>query len=210
MIRRLFLAILLIMSLVLRTTALEAAPAFKARPVTEAQVMKMLYTFNAPVTEIRDFGEIASSIAIASTQDPLFPEIEEGSEMTAAMLVALAWHESRFRRSAVGDQGRSLGLYQIQPTTHRIDSKVLMLPRTASFVAIGLLKKSIRWCFLHHKPWRHMMAWYAASSDEGAQHPVIIQQSVKRMETAASIFLHAFGKPQGEPQVERLLTARVP
>lgn len=205
MIRRFFLAMLVIMSIVLASESLlEAAPAFRARPVTESQVMKMLWTFNAPVTEQRDFGEIASAVANASTQDPIFPEIEEGSEMTAAMLVSLAWHESRFRRSAVGDQGRSFGLFQIQPGVHKVDSKLLTIPRTAAFVAIDLLKKSAKWCLSNHRPWRHMMAWYAASSDAGARHPKVVSQSTVRMETAAHVYLIAFGKPQ-VPQVDKLL-----
>jgi hypothetical protein len=169
--------------------------------------MKMLWIFNAPVTEIRDFGEISEAMAIAATQDPLFPELEEGSRLTAAMLVAVAWHESRFQRSAVGDHGRSFGLYQIQPNTHRIDMKLLTLPRTASLVAIDLMHKSVAWCFKQGRPWREMLAWYAASSDAGARHPKIVQQSVVRMETMAKIYTLVFGKPSAEPAIERLLAS---
>jgi hypothetical protein len=202
-------AILVFMSIVLQTGSSLADASFKARVVTGSQVMKMLYTFNAPASEIRDFPEISEAIAIASTHDPILPNIEEGSEITAAMLVALAWHESRFRRSAVGDQGRSFGLYQIQPGVHKVNSNLLTLPRTASAIAIGLMKASVEWCLSHGRPWREALAWYAASSDAGAKHPKIVAQSVERMETMAKVYLVAFGKPANDTTtVGNLLVAR--
>lgn len=207
--RRLFCVILvLIMSIVIRPGSAFALPVFKARPVSDAKVMKMLYTFNAPASEIRDFGEISTAIAKAATEDPIFPELEEGSEITAAMLVSLAWHESRFSRSAVGDQGRSFGLYQIQPGVHKIDSKLLTLPSSASYVAIDLMRQSVKWCFKNKRPWTHMLAWYAASSDEGAKHPKIIAQSTVRMETMARVYTHVFGKPANDAMTEKLLAAK--
>jgi hypothetical protein len=204
---RLFCAILLIMSIVLANGSALAAAPFVAKPVTGSEVMKMLWSFKAPETSQRDFIEISEAIATGSTQDPLFPEIEEGSRLTAAILVALAWHESNFRRSVVGDQGRSFGLYQIQPGVHKVEVKLLTVPRSATLIAIDLIRRSVKWCMANTRPWKHALAFYAASSDAGARHPKIVEQSVVRMETAAKVYLVAFGKPQGEPVMERLLVA---
>ena len=205
---RFILAILVLMSIVLAAGSALGDVTFKARPVNGPQVMKMLYTFNAPTTEIRDFPEISEAIATAATQDPIFPEIEEGAEMTAAMLVALAWHESRFRRSAIGDNGRSFGLYQIQPGVHKVEIKLLTLPRTASAVAIDIMRQSVKWCINHKRPWREALAWYAASSDAGAKHPKIVAQSIARMETAANVYVVAFGQPSNDVKpLDKLLTA---
>lgn len=203
--QRLFYAILVIMSIVLASGSSHAA--FKAKPVTGSEVMKMLWSFKAPETAQRDYIEISEAIATGATQDPIFPEIEEGARLTAAMLVALAWHESNFRRSVVGDQGRSFGLYQIQPGVHKVEVKLLTVPRAATLIAIDLIRKSVAWCMKNHKPWTHALAFYAASSDAGAKHPKIVQQSITRMETAANVYVVAFGKPQGEPDVSRLLAA---
>lgn len=202
---RILCAILIVMSIVLASGSSHAD--FKAKPVTGAEVMKMLWSFKAPEPQQRDFGEISEAIAIGATQDPVFPEIEEGSRLTAAMLVALAWHESNFRRSVVGDQGRSFGLYQIQPGFHKVEVKLLTVPRSATLIAIDLIRRSVQWCMKNNRPWTHALAFYAASSDAGARHPKIVEQSRVRMETAANVYVVAFGKPQGEPDVSRLLAA---
>lgn len=206
--KRFLFILVILMSIVVRPGSVMAQQTFKAKPVTGAEVMKMMHVFNAAATEIRDFGEISEAIARAATQDPIFPEIEEGARVTAAMLVALAWHESRFRRSAVGDQGRSFGLYQIQPGVHKVDSKMLTLPSSASFVAIDLMRQSVKWCFTNKRPWTHILAWYAASSDAGARHPKIVQQSIARMETMAKVYKLAFGEPEKEAMTEKLLVAK--
>lgn len=205
---RLFVScILFVMTTALAVPNARASDDFKARPVTETQVLKMLHKFRANNDAIRSFGEIAAAIAKASTEDPLFPHVAEGSEMTAAILVAIAWHESRFQRSAVGDHGRSFGLYQIQPPSAKIDSKMLTVPRSASFVAIDLVRKSIQHCVEKKRNWREALAWYAASSDYGAKHPKIVRQSVVRMETAAAVFADTFGLDDRE-QLGKLLSQK--
>ena len=203
--KKVFAVILMVMSVVLANGQAQAEEhTVKAKPVYGQDVMKMLYTFNAPIAQIRDFGEISEAIALASSHDPIFPYIEEGAQLTAATLVAIAWHESRFQRSAIGDNGRSFGLYQIQPGVHKVDMRLLTLPRTASAVAIDLVRKSAKWCFEHKRPWKEMLAWYAASSDAGAKHPKVIHQSVVRMETMAKVYVAAFGEPALQQGVSKL------
>jgi len=103
-------------------------------------------------------GEISTAIASAATQDPLF-EGELGGYKTAALLVALARHESGFRKDILGDHGRSVGLYQIQPPTARVNLHLLTLPRDASFVAIDLIRQSFHAC--RTLPIWDRLAWYA-------------------------------------------------
>lgn len=192
---KLVFATLALMSIVLASPSAAASP-FKARPVTDTQVQKMLYKFRGSFEAIRGYGEISVAIANASTQDPLFPHVEEGSELTAAILVAVAWWESRFIPSAVGDNGKSFGLFQIQPPSSKINSKMLTVPREAAFVAIDLIRQSIKHCIEKKRDWREALAWYAASSEFGAKHPKIIIQSRRRMETAAALFADVFGLPE--------------
>ena len=53
----------------------------------------------------------AAAIASAATEAPLFAG-KDGPARTAALLVATGWHESRFRPDAIGDSGRSHGIFQ--------------------------------------------------------------------------------------------------
>lgn len=191
--KKLFSCILFLMLILTSKSSLAEDREAVARPVTGSQVMKMLYKFPASDSAIRSYVEISEAIAKAATEDPLFPYVEEGSEMTAAILVSVAWHESRFVRDAVGDHGRSFGLYQIQPGSNRVKSNLLTIARDASFIAIGLIRDSIRHCLHKGREWREALAWYAASSEYGSKHPVIISQSRKRMQTAAELFAEFFG-----------------
>jgi hypothetical protein len=201
---RLFACILLVMSLtVIPQYAIAEEQHAVSRPIPGHKVMALLYKFHASQPAINSYGEISEAIAKASTEDPLFPLVVEGSEMTACILVSLAWHESRFLPTIVGDGGRSFGLYQIQPPTARVDSKLLTLPRDASFVAIDLIRTSIAHTVKAKRDWRHALAWYAASSEEGSRHPVVVSQSHSRMELAAKLFAEFFGA-QGKT-LDRLL-----
>lgn len=65
------------------------------------------------VTPWRDrFPEVAEAIADVSAEAPLYRG-ERGVERTAALLTAMAWHESRFDVGAVGDKGASVCLLQL-------------------------------------------------------------------------------------------------
>lgn len=207
---RFFSCILFIMLTVLSSRAQGEEKQPIARAVTGSQVIRMLYKFRANEANIRSYGEISEAIAKAATEDPLFPYVEEGSEMTAAILVSVAWHESMFNRAAVGDHGRSFGLYQIQPPTAKVDSKLLTVARQASFIAIGLIRESIRHCLEQGRDWTEALAWYAASSPYGSKHPKIIKQSEKRMQTAAELFLEFFGARDDDTKTLGYLLSQKP
>lgn len=57
------------------------------------------------------YGALAASIARAAEARPL--PGEHGVDRMAALLVAIAYRESRFRADAVGDGGASLGPFQV-------------------------------------------------------------------------------------------------
>jgi len=159
-----------------------------ALAVSEIAVLAMLQFLG---TEHYDrYGEISRAIAEASSEDPLFPQRSDGAERTATILVSIAFYESRFHPNVIGDQGRSFGLYQIQPGTWKIDGKVLLLPRTASNVAIDLVRKSFKACA--KRPWQERLAWYAASAGCETVHPKVLGQSIERMLLADKLFRRFF------------------
>ncbi len=198
-----YVCILTVMSIVLSPSAAVAEPErdvkYVSTVVTESEVIAMLYKFHASHDAIINYGEVAAAIAKASSEDSLFPGKEDGSKLTAAILVSLAWHESRFRKDAVGDQGRSFGLYQIQPPTARVKSTLLTRPRDASFIAIDLIRSSIRHCIQEKRHWSEALAWYAASSPYGSRLPVVVQKSKSRMALAAKLYEEFFAGEDTEP-----------
>ncbi len=102
----------------------------------------------------------ATAAAIAATvqrEEPLFAG-EQGRERTAALLVSLAWFESRFDAHALGDHGRSHGLYQIQEHGELAD------PADATRAALGMLRESFRVC--RARPLEERLGWYAAGGPD--------------------------------------------
>lgn len=133
---------------------------------------------------VPQYAEVSDAIAQAANHDPLFPEDKEGCKKTAAILIALAWHESRFQPNVVGDSGRSFGLYQIQPPTANVQSNVLTNPKTASYIAIDLIRKSFQAC--EKRPYEERLSWYV-SSRGCPTHPVIVKKSMDRLLLAVRV-----------------------
>lgn len=136
------------------------------------------------------YHEIADSVASAANADPLF-EREDGAERSATQLVAIAWKESGFASNAVGDQGRSFGLYAIMASVWKVDANTLLSPRSSSPIALALVKRSHRQCA--HRPWGERLTWYAASATCGEKSPnIAIGQSLERMHLADQLFKKFF------------------
>lgn len=133
---------------------------------------------------VPQYAEVSEAITQASNQDPIFPGDKEGCKKTAAILIALAWYESRFHPNAVGDNGRSFGLFQIQPPTAKVQSNLLTNPRTASFIAVDLVRRSFSAC--EKRPYEERLSWYV-SSNGCPSHPVIVKKSMDRLLMATSI-----------------------
>ena len=160
-----------------------------AEAITAAHVLKMLYFLEPQGPHVPDYGEISEAIANTSNQDPLFPQREDGCLRTAAILVSLAWYESRFHKSVVGDQGKSFGLFQIQPPTAKHSANMLLNPREASYIAVDLIRTSFGAC--RNQPWESRLSWYI-SSNGCPTHPVIVKKSMSRMLTAERILKSEF------------------
>jgi len=73
----------------------------------------------------------------------------------AAVLTAIAYHESRFKADAVGDHGQSLGLFQVSKHWNPGDT-----PEEQARVAAQLVRRSFAVC--RGKPLEERLGWYAS------------------------------------------------
>lgn len=169
---------------------------FIARPVQEAVVMSMLYALVPSGPHVPAYGEIAHAMTIASNNDPLFPHHEAGAEATVCILIAIARTESDFHPNAVGDNGQSLGLYQIQPPTANVDGKLLLVPINASHIAIDLVRTSFRECA--DRPWFERLAWYISSNTCKNKGRGVLRQSVEKMALATELFAKFFSQSKSD------------
>ena len=97
------------------------------------------------------YERTARAIDDAAHEAPLYPG-EDGVERTAALLVAVAWRESRFDPMARATDccGESLGLFQVHGTNARrlglMGVSELFDPLTNARAALALLAESLRIC----------------------------------------------------------------
>lgn len=165
--------------------------AFLARVVSEAAVSLMLYQLEGYGSNVTAYGEISFAIAKASNEDPLFPEHESGCEATACILVAMAWHGSKFHPNLIGLGGRTFGLYQLRPPTEEIDGSLMLTPINASFIALGLVRQSFQEC--EAMPWpERLTAFVTANGSEGASRHEIVKKSMERLVLAHELFRRFF------------------
>jgi hypothetical protein len=85
--------------------------------------------------------EIAEAIAEASRTCPIWPD-DGGVLRTAALLVALAITTSNLHPTLVSPEG-GFGVFQIHVPGPDVAADVLLLPRTAAYVAIELLRQGL-------------------------------------------------------------------
>jgi membrane-bound lytic murein transglycosylase MltF len=114
----------------------------------------------APWTD--SYLETAQAIADVSERDSLFKG-DDGPRRTAALLVSLAWFESRYDQEAIGDHGRSCGIHQVQPrTSQRYTCEELQDPAVSAKEAIRLIRISMRIC--HSLAPEERLSWYTSGS----------------------------------------------
>jgi hypothetical protein len=111
------------------------------------------------------YEDTAKAIATVVNEEPALFAGKDGKEKSAALLVALAWAESRFNQKAVGDHGHSMGLYQIfhtnLPTPEGFGKNdILGNALNATKVAHRMLKQSMAVC--GRKPVEERLGWYAS------------------------------------------------
>lgn len=169
---------------------------FIAQLISQTTIMAMLYHLEPMGPYVPHYQEIATAVTKAANEQPLFPQHESGSQATAAILISLAWYESRFHTNVVGDNGKSFGLFQIQPPTAKVDGKLLLLPMNAAFIATDLVRESFRQC--EKRPWTERLSWYV-SSNGCPKHPIIVKKSMERLMLAQQLFAKFFPKSELPP-----------
>lgn len=89
------------------------------------------------------FEHTADAIARVASAEPLF---EGDVTKTAALLVAVAWHESRLRPDARSKDGQYLCLYQVDKRHVATPSRLLADPELCTVAALKILRLSLSQC----------------------------------------------------------------
>lgn len=146
-------------------------------------------------------------MALAANQDPLLPEHEEGAEATACLLVSWAQTTSRLQPNAV--YGKALGLYHIRPPTLlNVSANLLTLPRTASLVAVDLMRRSL--LRTSGRPWLERLRPMFQENDPEADPRRAIERSARVLAGACEVQKRFFSRSVEQPvggSVERTLPA---
>lgn len=93
------------------------------------------------------YEKTAEAIARVSESEPLFED--KGEERTAALLVAVAWYESRFRPNAKSANGQWYCLFQIDRRHLADPQKALDDPEVCTRAAVKILRTSLEMCKKH-------------------------------------------------------------
>jgi hypothetical protein len=115
---------------------------------------------------------------------------DDGPERTAALLVSIAWYESRFDPRAVLEDadGASLGLFQVHDSNlHRlriVHPDALEDPRASARAALFLIRESFRVC--GKRPADELLAMYASGRGR-CDVPEGVRASRRRMRLAATM-----------------------
>ena len=108
-------------------------------PVVMSMMLSLAGASHAPLPKI------AQGIADAANQDPLFPKEVTGAEITACLLVAYAFIQSRF--DTFGGGPKAIGLYRLRlPVSPRVSQETVTDPKSASLVLIDLVRTSAGVC----------------------------------------------------------------
>ena len=165
------------------------ASEFRCDPIGGAAVLAAMYSLEPFSPYVPSYQESSEAIALASTEDPLWPTRPDGSARTAAILVALAWHGSRFHPNLVDRDKGTMGLFGIRPPNPHISANMLLLPRTAAYVAIDLVRESCRalWAKTWYERLSHMLGKKESEGEANEEKMKAMLESMRRMSTADQI-----------------------
>ena len=90
------------------------------------------------------FEKTAEAIARVAESEPLFDD--HGEERTAALLVAVAWYESRLKPNAKSKDGQFVCLYQVDKRHLADPQKALDDPEVCTRAAVKILHASFQHC----------------------------------------------------------------
>lgn len=145
-----------------------------------------LMLFLQPVAPWKDsYYQTATAIAQVAQAQPVY--VGDAADVrTAALLVSLAWFESRFKVDAIDRDGRgsSIGLFQIERSNiaPELRDAVLWDPSVAAREAVRLIAESFRMC--QRVPAEFRLGWYAKGGN-GCRET---RESKYRMGLAARLF----------------------
>ena len=132
-----------------------------------AWIVLLMVALQPDAPWIDSYTATSKAIAEQAEQDPIFTGAE-GTERTAALLVSLAWFESRFDPDAMGDHGKAFGLYQVQAGGDR-GPRLLGDARAATESATWEIRRSFQAC--RRQPFEERLAFYASGScSKGIPH----------------------------------------
>jgi hypothetical protein len=143
-----------------------------------------------PAPWASSYPETAEAIAdVASHEAPLYAG-QDGRDRTIALLVSLAWFESTFKPGAVGDQGKSHGLFQVQGYGDLTDA------RDATRAALEILRQSFRVC--KARPPSEWLGFYTSGRGTCENG---LRESRHRFQKAQWLFLHVPRVPNQEGEL---------
>lgn len=90
------------------------------------------------------FEKTAEAIARVAESEPLFDD--HGEERTAALLVAIAWYESRLKPTAKSKDGQFVCLFQVDKRHLADPQKALDDPEVCARPAIKIVRASLQKC----------------------------------------------------------------
>ena len=90
------------------------------------------------------YGKTAEAIARVAESEPLFDD--HGEERTAALLVSIAWYESRLKPNAKSSNGLWYCLFQIDKRQLADPDKALADPEVCTRAAIKIIRTSLQKC----------------------------------------------------------------
>ena len=110
------------------------------------------------------YGRTAEAIARVAESEPLFEE--HGEERTAALLVAIAWYESRLKPTAKSANGQWFCLYQVDKRHLPDPQKALDDPEVCTRAAIKIIRASLQKCATR-APEERLAAFMSGTCDKG-------------------------------------------
>lgn len=154
-------------------------------------VMSLLVALEPSAPWRTTYEKTAEAIAKVAESEPVFEE--KGEQRTAALLVAIAWYESRLKPNAKSANGQWLCLYQVDRRHLPEPQKALEDPEVCSRAAVKIIKGSIAKC--GKKPLEEQLAVFMSGScDKG------LAESRYRMFLANKLLKeHPFPEPPPPP-----------
>jgi hypothetical protein len=112
------------------------------------------------------YEKSAEAIARVAESEPVFDD--HGEERTAALLVAIAWYESRLKPNARSKDGQFLCLYQVDKRHLADPQKALDDPEVCTRAAIKIIRASLQQCGTAKKPLDDRLAQFMSGTcDKG-------------------------------------------